>query len=133
MSRVIRISFEIKDIYNREDFRILYNRYMGETDNVELFIISEDTTAYINSVQAQLGIAEANVISCDDIDEKIEAIDDNNIDIHFDNLQSNIVDIEEDNTDVTCILVNQMTDYYGYDLSYVKEFERAIKEIIENT
>ena len=126
----IKVGFEITDNWNKADFReFIY--LLLENDNYELYVISNnDTSAYILSVGAQLGLPSNRVIITNFTPDKVQAIVDNNIDIYFDNIQMTVLIIQE-TTDCEAILVNELPNRYQSKTTWYVNFERVIKQIKE--
>ncbi len=104
LNRPINVSFEIQDNWDNGGFRNFVKLLLSNTDTYNVFIISDDDTAgYITKVGTLLGLDTSHIIICNFTADKIQAIIDNNIDIHIDNLQSNTLLVEE-TTDAYVIL-----------------------------
>jgi uncharacterized HAD superfamily protein len=127
--RKIRVSFEVTDVWTREDFRLFVDLLRKDCDErFILFIISQDEdTDYIETVGEILDIDSDRIIECSDQEDKLDAVANNHIDIHFDNYQQNVLDINED-TETTAILVNFNVNENG-KMKYIEQFERELKLI----
>ena len=129
--RVINVSFELTDNWEVEGFRNFIKILMSD-DGYNVFIISnDDSSAYITKVGETIGLPESNVIICNFTNDKIQAITDNNIDIHFDNLQSFIL-LVDNTTDASGVMVTHLLNKYYLRPDYVIIFERLIAEIIKD-
>ena len=127
-----RISFETVDNYDMGGFRNFIKDLVVDTDKYEVYIISnDDNTAYMNSIGANLGLLPAYIIACSTQQDKIDAIDDNNIDIHFDNLQSFTLLVEE-TTDAYGILVTPNLNKFYLEPDYQLVFNRTLERILSD-
>lgn len=134
----IRISFELTDSWNREEFRqliriMMFNPivYCKRPDTqIELFIISNnDSSAYVYKIATQLGLNDGtHTILVNFRQDKVNAIVANNIDIHFDEDSLTITMLEP--TLTNGILVRSITDPYHVTMKYVVEFQDILKTII---
>jgi hypothetical protein len=134
----VRISFEVTDSWNREEFRQLIRimmfspiTYCKNPDaQIELFIISNnDSSAYVYKIANQLGLNDGvHTILCNFRQDKVNACIANNIDIHFDSDSLTTVMLEP--TLTNAILVRSITDPYHVTMKYVVEFEDVLKTII---
>ena len=87
---------------------------LSDSTRYNIFIISnDDSAAYITKVGETLGLPSTNVVVCNFTADKIQAIIDNNIDIHLDNLQSFTMLVEE-TTDAYGILVTKNLNKYYF-------------------
>lgn len=134
----LRVSFEITDTWNRQDFRDLIKLLLYQPESicgdsetqVEVFIISnDDSSATIYKVANVLGLDANHTIVCNFTIDKVNAISNNNIDIHFDNLQYVVNEIDTA-TDAEAILVTSLPDRYNVKMAYVTEFENDLRVII---
>lgn len=135
----LRISFELTDSWNREEFRQLIRimmfspiTYCKRPDTqIELFIISNnDSSAYVYKVATQLGLNDGtHTILCNFRQDKVDACVNNNIDIHFDSDSLTITMLEPTLTEG--ILVRSIVDYYHTTMKYITEFEDVLKTIID--
>jgi hypothetical protein len=134
----LKISFEISDNWSRDEFRQLMGNLFIQpetvnsslsVDNVELFIISnDDSTAYIHKVGIQLGLESDHVIVCNFTDDKIDAIKQYGIDIHFDDLEPTVLRVYEE-TEAECILVNNIPNRYDMTFDYIVKFNNILKRL----
>lgn len=128
MNRIINVSFEIEDSYAIGTFRNFIKLLLSD-DKFNVFIISNnDTAAEITAVGNSLGLPSSNVIICNFTEDKIQAITDNAIDIHFDNLQSFVLLVEE-TTNAYGILVTANYNKFYLKPDFVLVFEKNIKLI----
>lgn len=124
----INISFEIEDSWNLDHFRSFIKLLLSD-DKFDVFIISNnDDSNMITSVGYSLGLPESNIIICNFTDDKLEAIQNKQIDIHFDNLQSFIMMVDE-TTDARGILVTPFLNKFYLKADFILTFERILKEI----
>ena len=125
----IKVSIEITDNYNIESFRNFIKLLLSDDENYEVFIISnDDSSAEIVTVGNNLGLPNSNVIICNFTNDKIQAITDNNIDIHLDNLQSFVMLVDE-TTDAYGILVTPNLNKFYLESDFVIVFNRLVKQI----
>ena len=126
----INIGFEITDNFDTQGFRNFIKLLMSN-DAYDVFLISTDNdSAYITKTGENLGLPTSNVIICNFVTDKINAITTNKISIFLDNLQSTIILIDTE-TDAEGILVNPNLNRYYLTPDYVLVFERLIKQINE--
>jgi len=131
MANKIKVSFEIEDSYNIQGFRN-FLKYVQSDDKFELYIISnDDDSALILRIGSNLGLDPSKVIVCNFTQDKIQAIIDNNINIHLDNLQSTIMLVQE-TTSAYGILVTKNLNKYYLEPDYVIVFNRVVEEIESN-
>ena len=124
-----KVSFEITDNWNIESFRNFIKLLLSDDENYEVFIISnDDSSAEIVTVGNNLGLPNSNVIICNFTNDKIQAITDNNIDIHLDNLQSFVMLVDE-TTDAYGILVTPNLNKFYLESDFVIVFNRLVKQI----
>jgi hypothetical protein len=121
----IKVSLELTDIWNREDYRQLcYNikNKLYDTCDVEyeLWVITtNDNPMYVNAVAGQLGIPPDKIIFCTNNSVKIGQIV-LNTDIHFDGDNSVVSGLEV--TTVEGILVDVKLDYQKIGYKYISDF-----------
>lgn len=128
MSKKIKISFEITDVYNTEGFRN-FIKFLMSDDNFDVYIISNhETGGAIIKVGEILGLPDDHVITTNFNEDKLDAIKTNNINIHFDNLQSFILFVDE-TTDAYGILVNGKWNTFYNKSDYLVVFERILKKV----
>jgi len=127
---IIKVSFEITDYYNREDFRMFIKYLLSlDTKYIVYILSSNENIAYINAVGEQLGIPEEYRLIFDStINTKENLINMYRINIHFDNIQRVVENIDTQ-TEAYGILVNQEWDKFKVKIKYVSEFEKAVKLI----
>jgi hypothetical protein len=124
----INIGFEITDNFDTQGFRNFIKLIMSN-DTYDVFLISTDNdSAYITKTGENLGLPTSNVITCNFVSDKIDAINDKKIDIFLDNLQSTTILIDTD-TNAQGILVNPNLNRYYLEPDYVLVFDRLISEI----
>lgn len=129
MSSKIKVSFEITDIYNLGDFRAFIKFLLSNDTKYDVLIISNnDSSSYIHAVGEQLGIELSNRIICNFNADKLQAITDNNINIHLDGIFSFVTSVENE-TEAYGILVDSKVDKYGVKQRYVEIFQRIESEI----
>ena len=104
-----RVSFEITDNWAVEGFRNF-------------------STSLIKKTGENLGLDEAHVIRCNFSDDKLEAIQNNKIDIHLDNLQSFVMLVTE-TTDAYGILITKNLNKYYLKPDYIVVFDRLLQQI----
>lgn len=132
MSSVIKVSFEITDNWNLTDFRNYIKYLLSLEDKFEVFIISnDDSSTYINAVGQSLSMDSDNVVICNFTDDKVSAITDNQIDIHFDNLQSFVMLVDE-TTDAYGVLVTKNLNKFYLKSDYVITFENLVERILKD-
>lgn len=128
MAKLINVSFEITDNWEIEGFRNFIKLLMSD-DNYNIFIISnDDSSAYINRVGANLGLPTSNIIVCNFTNDKVQAVIDNNIDIHLDNLQSFILLVDE-TTDAYGVMITPNLNKFYLKPDYVIYFDRLVERI----
>jgi hypothetical protein len=129
INKPLNISFEIEDNWNNVGFRNFIKLLLSNTDTYNVFIISNDDTAgYITKVGTTLGLDTSHIIICNFTADKIQAIIDNNIDIHIDNLQSTTLLVEE-TTDAYGILFTKNLNKYYLEPDYIITFKRVEEKI----
>jgi len=129
--RTIRVSFEITDNYEIEGFRNFLKVLMSD-DQYDVFIISnDDSSSYISTVGAAIGLPTSNIIICNFTNDKIQAITNNNIDIHLDNLQSFILLVDE-TTDAYGVIVTRYLNKYYLKPDYIITFDRLVAQILKD-
>jgi hypothetical protein len=135
----VRVSFDVIDVWDRGDFRNFIKTLQDNTEsifNFELYIISQASSEdsvnedYINKVGDTLDIDSSRVIYCVNFQEKLDALDDNNIDIHFDSNEQNVIDILDDSIGTFPIQVIQRVNENAL-LYYIQSFYRELKQINE--
>lgn len=124
----IKVGFEVTDNWTKGDFRqfiislIKSNRY-------EVFIIStDDVSAYVSSVGNTLELDSSHVILTNFTVDKVQAIEDNKIQIYLENLKY-VADTIENTTEAYGIYVNESPNKYYVQPKYIVEFERLINNI----
>ena len=131
MTKSIKVSFEITDNWEVEGFRNFIKLLLSD-DKYEVYIISnDDSTQYISSVGTQLGLDASHTIITNFTNDKVDAITNNNIQIHLDNLQSFILLVDE-TTDAYGVLVTRVLNKYYLVADYIITFNRLVKQIEEN-
>lgn len=129
----IKVSIELTDNWNREEFRqLVYNikNKLYDTCDVEyeLWIITtNNNSTYVNAVAEQLEVPESRVILCLTDSTKVGQIT-TNVDIHFDNTEP-IVQAVTLNGKIWGILVDRKLDYQRLGFKYISDFKR-FSEII---
>jgi hypothetical protein len=124
-----RVSFEVTYNWSILGFRNFIRALLSDEENYEVFIISNDnSTAYITAAGNVLNMEASNIIICNFANDKIQAIQDNNIDIHFDDLQSFILLVDE-TTDAHGILVTANMNKYENVPDYQVVFNRLLKQL----
>lgn len=133
----IKISFEVSDTWDRDEFRRLIKLILfdpmtvceGSNNDFELYIISnDDSTAYIQNIGNILGFDSQHIIVTNFRQDKVNAIQANGIDIHFDSDQLTIAMIEE--LDTEGVLVRSITDGFNVRMKYITEFYNILKNVI---
>lgn len=133
----IKISFEVTDVWDRDEFRRLIKLILfdpvtvceGSESDFELYIISnDDSTTYIQSVGTTLGLDSQHIIVTNFRQDKVDAIENNGIDIHFDSDQLTIAMIEE--LDTQGVLVRSVLDGFNVRMKYITEFYNILKNVI---
>lgn len=128
---------EVTDTWNRDEFRqliklILFNPTSvcnTPTQDFELFIISNnDSTAYIQSIGLTLGLDSAHIIVVAFRQDKVDAVEDNAIDVHFDSDQLTIDMVEA--LDTQAVLVRSLQDGFNMRMKYITEFHNILKNVI---
>ncbi len=126
---VIRISWEPEDSWNIDGFRYFIKLLLSDDTKYEVFIISlSEDESLVNSIGTSLGLDEDHIIVCATNEEKTDAIDDNDIQIHLDNLQSFVLLVEE-TTEAYGILVNPNLNRFYLQPDYIVVFDRIVKRI----
>lgn len=124
-----KISIEITDNYNNSGFRNFIKYLLSSEEQFEVFIISNNnSTSYINGVAQQFGIDSKHTIICNFSNDKLQAIIDNKINIHFDNIQSFII-LVDSSTDGYGILVSGLQDKYLLEPKYTSDFNIIMKQL----
>ena len=126
MARVnIRVSFEVTDTWSRGDFRE-FIKLVRNTEDIDLYIVTDsEDTAYIDSVATALNIDDSRVF----VDSKVDAVDEEAIDIHLDSDYEDVLAIIEE-TDAEAILVKADPNEVGRP-SYVDQFNQALTDIVD--
>lgn len=128
MNNQINISFEIEDSYNIKGFRNFIKLLLSD-DKYNVFIISNDDSSFeIQNTGNELGLPSSNIIICNFTNDKIQAITNNKIQIHFDNLQSVILLVDE-TTEAYGIMVTKNLNKYYLKPDYVITFERLLNKL----
>ena len=131
MSRKLKVSFEVTDNWERDDFRVFIKELLKYTDNYEVYIISnDDSTAYIQRTGQILELDSNHILVVGFTIDKLDAITTNNIDIHLDNLLTTVTRVDEE-TEAYGILVNELPNKYLDLPKYVVEFNRAVEKLNE--
>lgn len=131
MTKLINVSFEITDNWENEGFRNFIKKLMSD-DLYNIFIISnDDSSSYITKVGNKLGLPQSQIIICNFTNDKVDAITNNNINIHIDNLQSFTLLVDE-TTDAYGILVTSNLNKYYLVPDYVLVFDRIVEQIRNN-
>ena len=135
MKKTLRISFDLINLWDRDEFRLFIGLIQKNLDHrfiFDLFMISEledpFTSAYFLKIQDQLGLKDERVFQAVSLTDKIDILDDNGIDIHFDGFENKIEQIEEDIINITPILVTQKRNRDG-KMKYIEEFEEELNRI----
>lgn len=132
MAKSIKVSFEITDNWEIDGFRNFIKMLLSDTDNYEVYLISnDDSSAYITTVGTQLGLDSNHVLITNFTNDKIDAINNNNIQIHIDNLQSFILLVDE-TTDAYGVLVTKLLNKYYLTPDYIITFNRLVELIKKN-
>lgn len=128
----LKVSFEITDNYEIEGFRNFIKGLIDDTENYEVYIISnDDNTVLMNRIGTILGLDSFHIIACNFVEDKIQAIKDNNINIHFDNLQSVILLVDETTEGYGVLVTPNLNKFYLIP-DYVITFDRLVTRIEEN-
>jgi len=133
----INISFEVTDNWNKGEFRELIKHLLNYPERYNVYIISnDDSSAYIQSVANTLKILVPDWNINDDHTiivgftvDKINAINQYNIDIHMDNLLYVVTEIETE-TEAYALYVNDLPNRYEVKPSYIVELERVVENIL---
>lgn len=121
----VKVSFEVTYSWTRGDFRVFIGELL-KTENIEVYIISdEENTDYVDSVGATIGIPDARVLKGD----KVDLINEYDIDIHLDSSEPDIIDIEEA-TGARTVLVLSRPDQEGRP-KYIQYWEFALKQVVD--
>lgn len=125
----LKVSFEITDNYDIGSFRNFIKLLLSEDDLYELYIISnDDSSADINAVGSSLGLDNNHIIVCNFTNDKIDAINNNGIQIHFDNLQSFVMLVDE-TTEAYGVLVTPWLNRYYLESDFIITFNSIVKRI----
>lgn len=131
MNKTIKVSFEIEDSYAIGSFRNFIKLLLSD-DKFNVFIISNnDNSAEITTIGQSLGLPSSNIIICNFTEDKLQAIRDNKINIHFDNLQSFVL-LADEITDAYGILVTANYNKFYLKPDYLLVFEKNVKLIEDN-
>lgn len=131
---IIKVSLELNDTWNREEFRqlihnIQYKLYDNCNVEFELWIITtNDNPIYVNTIASQLDIPNGRVILCANDSTKLGQII-LNTDIHFDADQIIIEPL--DGKTVWGVLVDRKLDYQKLGLKYISNFARFSEIILK--
>ena len=129
MANSIKVSFEITDNYDIGSFRNFIKKLLSEDDLYELYIISnDDSSTDINNVANSLGLDNNHVIICNFTNDKITAINNNGIQVHFDNLQSFVMLVDE-TTEAYGVLVTPWLNRYYLESDFIITFNSIVKRI----
>lgn len=134
----IKIAFEINDNYNRQEFRDFIKLLSTNEPcasckeyNVELFIITNNINQdFVFTVAKQYNIDTNHIAMLSNLVDRIQFIQDNNIEITFENSQE-IVNSINNQTEAFSILVDSTIDFYLMGFKYISKFNNVLK-IIEN-
>ena len=136
----LKISFEITDNWSKDDFRQLIKKLIFlQLDDIcdkdielEIYIIStNDSSFYINKVANSLEIDSNHTIICNFTQDKITAINDLDINVHFDNIYT-IVELIDVETDCYPVLVDNIQDMYHVQPDYYTKFKNILANILKN-
>lgn len=127
-----RISFEVEDNWDMGGFRNFIKFLLSEDNLYEVFIISNaEDSMLINTIGQSLGLNSAHIIITNFEQDKVQAIINNNIDIHFDNLQSTVLLITETTENSYGVLVTPNLNKYYLEPDYILVFERYKRTILD--
>lgn len=113
-------------------FRNFIKALLSEEDLYEVFIISnDDDSSLITTIGETLGLNSSHVIITNFEQDKVQAIIDNNIDIHFDNLQSTVLLIDETTDYSYGVLVTTNLNKFYLEPDYILVFERYKRTILD--
>lgn len=125
----IRVSWEITDNWDIDSFRRFIKLLLSDDEKYEVFIISnDDTAARIVTIGNSLGLLSSEIIICNFTADKVQAIIDNEIDIHLDNLQSFVMLVDE-TTDAYGILVTPNLNRFYVESDFIIVFNKLVKQI----
>lgn len=123
---VRKVSFEVTDSWSIQGFRNFIKTLLSDEEAFEVFIISnDDSSSYILAAGNKLGLDNDHIIICNFTEDKLDAVRDNNIDIHLDSLYtfSELVDTE---TEAVGIYVSEMFNTQLLQPKYVVDFDVAL-------
>lgn len=124
-----KVSFEVSYSWAMLSFRRYMKQLLEDTENYEVYIISNhDSSSYIVTAGNTLGLDNSKIIICNFASDKLQAIQDNKIDIHFDDLQSFIMLVDE-TSDAHGVLVTSNMNKYENRADYKVVFDRIVKLI----
>lgn len=125
----IKVSFEITDNWELAVFRNFIKVLLSDDETFDVYLISnDDVSATIYSVANTLSLDSDRIVVCNFVTDKVQAINDNNIQIHLDNLQSTTLLVEE-TTDAYGILVTRTMNKAYLQPDYVLVFDRVLARI----
>jgi len=127
-----RVSFEITDNWNMGGFRNFIKFLLSEDELYEVFIISnDDDSSLINTIGTTLGLNTSHIVITNFQQDKVDAIANNQIDIHFDNLQSTVLLIDETTEHSYGVLVTANLNKFYLEPDYIIMFERYKRTILD--
>lgn len=128
MAKSIKVSFEITDNYDIEGFRNFIQALL-EDEAYDVYLISnDDVSMYILKTADNLGMDSEKVIITNFQNDKIQAIQNNNIDIHIDNLQSTVLLVDE-LTDAYGVLVTPNLNRFYLEPDYIISFNSLVRRL----
>ena len=146
MANKIKIGFEITDTWTRQEFRELLKLIIYTPEAVcstpdtdfELYLISTDSSSYISLVAKTINawfpdivVLDSNhIVTCQFVEDKVQACINNNIDVYFDADNRTVVNIEVETPNTWSILVRTEADRYKAKQKYATEFQNVLKTII---
>lgn len=130
----IKISFEINENYNRQEFRDFIKKLSNNDPcldckeyEVELYILTSNTDQnYVYTIAKLYNIDGSHIAMLPNIVDRIQFIKDNNIEITFENNQE---DVNQINSQTTAfgLLVDSTIDFYLMGFKYISKFNNVLK------
>lgn len=124
----IKVAFEVQDSWKNGGFREFIQSLLKD-ERFDVYIISnDDISAYILSIGEILRIPNEKVIVVNFTQDKIQTINDLQIDIYLENLKY-VADEIENTTDCYGIYVDELPSQFYVRPKYIVAFERVIEEL----
>lgn len=126
----LRIAFNPTGIWHRDEFRLLIKDFVNDTDNFEVYLITQDTsTSFVESVTDESGVDSANVYQVASNDALVQKLDSLKIRIYLDGDNRIVMFVEATSTYAVAILVSAIIDANESQPMYFTKLQFWIKQI----